>query len=106
MHALAVLVLARAALSACPVDRPPTWPRQFVLVQRKIPDAGSASGNATTVTYYDWDAGANLIVITPDADESDVLVDLELTSGHSYRGASGMLVGQPGPSQEEWRSDV
>lgn len=42
------------------------------------------SGNATTVTYYDWKAGANLIQITPDSNESAVLWDLELTSGHSY----------------------
>ncbi|KAJ1456880.1 hypothetical protein M885DRAFT_516438 [Pelagophyceae sp. CCMP2097] len=79
-----VVLLARAARSACPVDRPPTWPKQFVLVQRRIPDAGAPVSNATTVTYYDWDAGANLILITPDADESDLLIDLELNSGHSY----------------------
>jgi hypothetical protein len=42
------------------------------------------SGNATTVTYYDWKSRANLIQITDDKNESAVLWDLELDSGHSY----------------------
>ena len=61
---------------------PPPWPEQFVIVQRKIPD--DDSGNATTVTWYDWRRQANLIQVTPDSNESDVLWDLELGSGHSY----------------------
>ena len=60
----------------------PPWPEQFVLVQRQIPDDNS--GNATTVTYYDWKRQANLIVITPDANETDVLWDLELGTKQSY----------------------
>lgn len=52
-------------------------------MQRKIPDDQS-SGNSTTVTYYDWVAQANLIVITEDKDEGNPLWDLELGSGQSY----------------------
>ena len=52
------------------------------MVQRRIPDDGGP--NATVVTYYDWVAGANLLVITNDDDEAHPLHDLELTSGHSY----------------------
>jgi len=61
---------------------PPIWPEKFVLVQRRIPD--DDSGNASTVTYYDWKRQANLIVITPDGNETDVLWDLELGTKHSY----------------------
>ena len=35
-------------------------------------------------TYYDSDRGANLIVITPDANRTDVLWDLELDSRRSF----------------------
>ena len=87
LRAVAVLLLAvRGSHSACPTDRPPVWPSSFTLVQRRIPDNATAGpALASTVTYYDWDvAKANLIVITPDANASDVLWDLELDSGHSY----------------------
>jgi hypothetical protein len=40
--------------------------------------------NASTITYYDFEQGANLILITPDANQSDVLHDLELDTKHSY----------------------
>jgi len=77
---LALLGVPAAAPPLC--RAPPTWPAQFVIVQRKIPD--DDSGNATTTTYYDWKRQANLIVITPDSNETDVLWDLELGSHHSF----------------------
>lgn len=40
--------------------------------------------NATTVTFYDYPRGANLIHISPDSNNSDVLWDLELDSHQSY----------------------
>jgi len=66
------------------MQTPPTWPLAFTLVQRRIPDEVAQVHLATTVTYYDYQAGANLIVITPDANVSDVLWDLELNSHHSF----------------------
>lgn len=66
---------------------PPVWPDRFMIVQRKVVDAGAEGGpnvNATTITHYDWQRGANLIQISPDANNSDVLHDLELASGRSY----------------------
>ena len=90
MHAARMLLLAgtlagRAAGAAvdCRSGIPPVWPHRFTLVQRKIPDNASL-GLSTTVTYYDWERGTNLIVITPDVDPSAVLFDLELNSRHSY----------------------
>ena len=74
---------ATGAAVDCRSGIPPVWPHRFTLVQRKIPDNASL-GLSTTVTYYDWARGANLIVITPDADPSAVLFDLELNSRHSY----------------------
>ena len=74
---------ATGAAVDCRSGIPPVWPHRFTLVQRKIPDNASL-GLSTTVTYYDWAQGANLIVITPDADPSAVLFDLELNSRHSY----------------------
>lgn len=69
----------------CRTDVAPTWPDSFTLVQRRIPDNVTAGpATATTVTYYDWNLKANLIVITPDDAPADVLWDLELDSGHSY----------------------
>jgi hypothetical protein len=65
----------------------------MVIVQRRIPD--DDSGNSTTVTYYDWVRQANLIVITPDANESDVLWDLELGTHHSYYFTPARQVCQP-----------
>ena len=61
---------------------PPIWPNQLVLVQRRIPD--DDSGNATTVTYYDWLRQANLIQITDDGDPANMLWDLELGTRHSF----------------------
>mmetsp|Transcript_1643 Transcript_1643/g.4999 ORF Transcript_1643/g.4999 Transcript_1643/m.4999 type:complete len:275 (-) Transcript_1643:214-1038(-) len=75
--------VAVVAAATCPNTTPPVWPDRFVLVQRRIPDDQS-SGNATTVTYYDWPNQANLIVITEDRNESNVLWDLELGTGRSY----------------------
>jgi len=77
-----LLLLVTGVRAQCPTDQPPVWPEQLVIVQRRIPDDGS--GNATTVTYYDYTAGANLVIITNDNDEANPLYDLELTTGHSY----------------------
>lgn len=70
------------------IDRsPPIWPSSFVVKQRRIPDDDKPNGNqyyATTITYYDAEAGANLIIITPDNTTLPVLWDLELNSGQSY----------------------
>lgn len=64
-------------------DRPPpVWPHTLKVVQRRVPDSDSKVGPATTVTYYDYDYGGNLIQITPDRGE--VLWDLELNSHHSF----------------------
>lgn len=77
-------------------DRPaPVWPERLVVVQRRVPDADSRVTPATTVTYYDSVANANLIQITFDealsASSSGslegggrVLWDLELGSKTSY----------------------
>ena len=74
-----------ALVGACGPD-PPTWPSRFKLTQKRIPEAGSpiGPGNATTVTYYDSIRGANLILIRPDSNMSDILHDLELDSKQSY----------------------
>ena len=58
------------------------WPHRFVVTQRRVPDDGS--GNATVTTFYDYEAGANLIQDAPDANMTDVLWDLELNNHHSY----------------------
>ena len=63
---------------------PPRWPEVFTLAQRRIPDTDSGLGNATTLTFYDWQRQANLILITPDTNASDVLHDLELGTRHSF----------------------
>ena len=78
-----MLLATASAAGHCSTDPPPVWPPRFTLVQRRIPD-NLTLGNATTVTYYDWGRGANLIVITPDADPSAVLWDLELNDRHSF----------------------
>ena len=51
---------ATAAAVNCSSGVPPVWPPRFTLVQRKIPDNASL-GMSTTVTYYDWARGANLM---------------------------------------------
>lgn len=76
-----MMLFLASTYAACPTT-PPVWPLRFALVQRRIPDDNS--GNATTVTYYDWERQANLIVITNDNDEGNPLWDLELGSGRSY----------------------
>ena len=76
-----LLALCSCATSRCGVD-PPVWPRTFRLLQRKYPDSGS--GNASVTTYYDVTKGANLLIITPDENKSDVLWDLELDTKSSY----------------------
>ena len=85
---------ATGAAVDCRSGIPPVWPHRFTLVQRKIPDNASL-GLSTTVTYYDWARGANLIVITPDADPSAVLFDLELNSRHSYYFTPSAMWKQP-----------
>jgi len=72
----------------CPTS-PPIWPNSLIITQRRIPDMDSKVGPAITVTYYDYNFGANLIQIYPDDDDdmnenNNVLWDLELNSGHSY----------------------
>lgn len=68
----------------CWTRPPPIWPPKLVLVQRRIPDAGSKVDLATTVTYYDSTVGGNLIQITPDNTSKPVLMDLELDTHQSY----------------------
>lgn len=75
------MFLVAAAVSACGPE-PPVWPAKFVLEQRKIPD--DDSGNSSVVTYYDTIKGANLLLIAPDKNRSDVLWDLELNTKHSF----------------------
>ena len=69
------VVLSTAVLGTCG-PAPPVWPSRFVLTQKKIPDDGS--GNSSVVTYYDSVRGANLLIITPDWNRTDVLWDLEV----------------------------
>ena len=69
-------------LAECCGPEPPVWPHRFVVTQRRVPDDGS--GNATVTTFYDYEAGANLIQDAPDANMTDVLWDLELNNHHSY----------------------
>jgi hypothetical protein len=84
------LLLAADYSTSC-WDRPtpPIWPNSLITTQRRIPDMDSKVGPAITVTYYDYNFGANLIQIYPDDDDdmnenNNVLWDLELNSGHSY----------------------
>ena len=87
---LAIVAIVSAAFShaasLCGSDAP-VWPERFMLVQRKVVDPGAEGGpnvNATTVTHYDWQRQVNLIQISPDGNNSDVLHDLELGSGKSF----------------------
>jgi hypothetical protein len=68
----------------CMEQLPPVWPSSLVLIQRRVPDDDSKVGLATTVTFYDSEAGGNLIQITPDESSLPVLWDLELDTHHSY----------------------
>ena len=97
-------VQTSSASSTCWDRPPPVWPNSLVIVQRRVPDPDSNVGPATTVTYYDYNLGGNLIIISPNStttnaetsdkysinsngnsnDNRDVLYDLELNSGHSY----------------------
>ena len=79
----ASVIASLSSSTNCTAAQPPVWPTTFTLVQRRIPDDPTA-GNATTVTYYDFEHGANLIQITSDDDPAAVLWDLELNSHHSY----------------------
>lgn len=67
---------------------PPFWPRSMVVTQKRVPDSDSRVGPATTITYYDYERGGNLILVIPDSNDErkkkGVLWDLELNSGHSY----------------------
>ena len=76
-----MLPLLPLALAACG-PAPPIWPAQFIIEQKKIPDDGS--GNSSVTTYYDSVQGANLLLIAPESNKSDVLWDLELNTKHSY----------------------
>ena len=81
-----------ALSSRCPagIAPPPVWPRALVVVQRRVPDRDARVGPATTVTYYDYERGANLIQIRPDPARGEggktapVVWDLELNTGRSY----------------------
>ena len=90
MTRLAVFAFASMAIAAAASlcgSNPPLWPDQFMLVQRKVVDPGAEGGpnvNATTVTHYDWQRRVNLIQISPDGNNSDVLHDLELGTGKSF----------------------
>jgi hypothetical protein len=84
-------VTAKADEIDCWKQPPPIWPRSLILVQKRVPDRDSRVGPATTVTFYDYDLGGNLIQITPrkktelnSEPTGDVLWDLELNSGHSF----------------------
>ena len=76
------LLLAGAQAACGPT--PPVWPEAFMIVQRKVVDPGTQQENATVVTWYDYKHGANLLQISPDSNNSDVLWDLELDSKQSY----------------------
>jgi hypothetical protein len=68
----------------CIERQPPIWPSSLIVVQRRIPDADSRVGPATTVTYYDSNVFGNLIQITPENSSEPVLWDLELDNHHSF----------------------
>jgi len=70
--------------SPCWNQTPPIWPRQMVVTQKRVPDSDSRVGPATTITYYDYDRGGNLIKDIPNDKNKAVLWDLELNTGHSY----------------------
>lgn len=81
----AATTIDRKQLEASCWDRlPPVWPHSLIVIQRLVPDGDSKIGPATTVTYYDYDQGGNLIQITPEAGDDQVLWDLELNTGHSF----------------------
>lgn len=82
MAALALISSSSPAL--CGPAAPPIWPARFMIVQRRVPDNATELEPASTVTWYDSVAGANLIQISPDSNTSDVLWDLELNTGKSY----------------------
>lgn len=66
--------------------KPPIWPEEFKITQRKVPDSDLlCAANCSDVTmYYSWLEKVNLIIDTPDADAASPLWDLELNSGESY----------------------
>jgi hypothetical protein len=86
--------------SSCWNRSPPVWPHSLVVTQKRVPNSDSRVGPATTITYYDYDRGGNLIQIIPEHTDSDsntsdsdgsneskknaVVWDLELNTGHSY----------------------
>ena len=49
-----------------------------------MPHSNSTASASTTVMFYDWERGANLIQITPDDPNKEILWDLELDSKTSY----------------------
>mmetsp|Transcript_4514 Transcript_4514/g.6591 ORF Transcript_4514/g.6591 Transcript_4514/m.6591 type:complete len:163 (+) Transcript_4514:18-506(+) len=70
--------------TSCMNRDPPIWPHRLVLVQHLVPHSNSTVSASTTVTFYDWERGANLIQITPDNPNEQVSWDLELDSKKSY----------------------
>lgn len=66
----------------CMERSPPMWPLSLTLVQRRIPRDGSNVEVATTVTFYDFEKGVNLIQIF--LDDGTVTWDLELNNRTSY----------------------
>ncbi len=75
--------------SPCWEKSPPIWPHSLVITQIRVPDSDAKVGPATTITYYDFDQGGNLIQIFPIGGRDTVLWDktlwdLELNTGHSF----------------------
>ena len=66
----------------CLKRSPPIWPLRLTLVQRRIPRSKSNVDIATTVTFYDWEKGVNLIQIF--SDNGKVIWDLELNNHTSF----------------------
>lgn len=61
--------------SLCNEMKPPIWPNQFRIKQKKFPQ--NATNGSITTTFYDFDFGANLIL-------DGNLHDLELNNHKSY----------------------
>lgn len=70
--------------SPCSDRSPPVWPHALVIAQLRVPDSDSKVHPSTTITYYDYEQGGNLIQDYPEAEGKSVLWDLELNNKHSY----------------------
>lgn len=75
---------ALSTSSPCSDKSPPVWPHAFVIAQLRVPDIDSRVSPSTTITYYDYDQGGNLIQDYSEAPGKSVLWDLELNNEHSY----------------------